>query len=362
MEDRTIEYKRELTKDLEGLEREVVSFLNTYGGELIIGVNDDGTVYGVEEVDAVQTKIAQRLDSNIRPSCLGLFDIYAERRENKNVVRVIVSAGLERPYHLAKYDLTPEGCYYRQDSLCQQMPEDMIAAMFASSLTKTISLVMSPDQNLTFQVLEIYYRNHGLRLVGNFAKELDFLMPDGRYNFVAYLFSDNNHLTFKVAKYAGTDKCNLIECSEYGFCCLLLTADRILNRLHVENRTWTRITSKFRIEKPMFEPESVKEAVINMLVNNDYIHGCTPVVELFSDRLELTSIGGLPDGISEDDFFRGVSMPRNREILRVFRDTGMVGNFGSCPDRILKDYDRSVFTIGHGYIRVSFKYALGDER
>ena len=62
MEGRVIEYKRELTRDVEGLEREVVSFLNTYGGELIIGVNDDGTIYGVEEVDAVQTKIAQLLD------------------------------------------------------------------------------------------------------------------------------------------------------------------------------------------------------------------------------------------------------------------------------------------------------------
>ena len=141
--------------------------------------------------------------------------------------------------------------------------------------------------------------------------------------------------------------------------CLLLTADRILNRLHVENRTWTKITSKFRLEKHMFEPEPVKEAVINMLVNNDYIHGCTPVVELFSDRLELTAIGGLPEGISEEDFFNGVSMPRNREILRVFRDIGMSEHFGSCPDRILKDYDRrSVFTIGNGYIRVSFKYAM----
>ena len=364
MEDRTIEYKRELTKDLEGLEREVVSFLNTYGGELIIGANDDGTVYGVEDTDAVKTEIAQRLDSDIQPSCLGLFDIHVEKREDKHIVRIVASAGAERPYYLAKYDLTPEGCYYRKDSSCSQMPEDMIAAMFSSSITKTLSLVVSPEQNLTFEVLEIYYRNHGHRLDENFAKKLDFLLSDGRYNFVAYLFSDNNHLTFKVAKYAGTDKCNLIECSEYGFCCLILTADRILNRLHVENRTWTKITSKFRFEKHMFESESVMEAVINMLVNNDYIHGCTQVVELFSDRLELTSIGGLPEGISEEDFFSGVSMPRNREILRVFRDIGMVGNFGSYPDRILKDYDRSVFTIGHGYIRVSFKYALGidDER
>ena len=358
MEERVIEYKRELPKDAEDLEREVVSFLNSYGGELLFGVNNEGTVYGVEDVDAVQTKIAHRLDSNIRPSCLGLFDIQVEKRKGKNVVRLVVLAGAERPYHLVKYDLTPEGCYYWKDSSCIQMSEDMIAEMFASSITKSLSLVMSPDQNLTFQVLEIYYRNHGLTLADQFAKNLDFLTPSGKYNFVAYLFSDNNHLTFKIAKYAGTDKCDLIECSEYGFCCLLLVADRILNRLHTENRTWTKITEKFRLEKHMFEPDSVRHAVINMLINNDYVHGCTPVVELFSDRLELTSIGGLPEGLSEDDFFSGVSMPRNREILRVFRDIGMVEHFGSCPDSILKDYDRSVFTIGHGYIRVSFKYAM----
>ncbi|MDY5930826.1 MAG: ATP-binding protein, partial [Candidatus Ornithospirochaeta sp.] len=97
----------------EGLEREVASFLNTNGGELLIGVNNDGTVYGVDDVDAAQTKIAQRLDSNIKPSCLGLFDIHVERRADKRIIKVVVSAGYERPYYLAKYGMTPKGCYYR---------------------------------------------------------------------------------------------------------------------------------------------------------------------------------------------------------------------------------------------------------
>lgn len=137
---------------------------------------------------------------------------------------------------------------------------------------------------------------------------------------VAYLFSDNKYLAFKVAKYAGTDKCDLIESSEYGFGCLLQTADRIIDRLHVENRTWTRITSKYRLERHMFEPVPVREVVINMLVHNDYTHGYTPVVEIFSDRLELTSHGGLPEGLSEDMFFKGVSRPRNKEIMRIFHE------------------------------------------
>lgn len=66
-------------------------------------MNNDGTVYGVDDVDAVQTKIAQRLDSNIKPSCLGLFDIHVERCEDKRIIKVVVSAGSERPYYLAKY-------------------------------------------------------------------------------------------------------------------------------------------------------------------------------------------------------------------------------------------------------------------
>lgn len=149
MEGRVIEYKRELTKDVEGLEREVVSFLNSYGGELIIGVNDDGTVYGVDDVDSVQVKIAQRLDSNIQPSCLGLFDILVERREKKHVIRVVVSAGSERPYYLTKYGMTPKGCYCRVGSSSRQMPESMIREMYSKRVSRTLRNIESPDQNLT---------------------------------------------------------------------------------------------------------------------------------------------------------------------------------------------------------------------
>ena len=358
MEDRVIEYKRELTKDVDGLEREVVSFLNTNGGELFIGMNDDGTVYGVDDTDAVQIQIAQRLDSNIHPSCLGLFDIHIERRDGRHIVKVVVSAGSERPYYLTKYGMTSKGCYYRVGASCRQMTESMIRELYSKRVPRTIANIESPDQDLTFQVLEIYYRNHGLTLTDQFAKNLDFLTPDGKYNFVAYLFSDNNHLTFKVAKYAGTDKCDLIESSEYGFGCLLQTADRIIDRLHVENRTWTRITSKYRLERHMFEPVPVREAVINMLVHNDYTHGYTPVVELFSDRLELTSHGGLPEGLSEDMFFKGVSRPRNREIMRIFHDVDMVEQLGSGMNRILQYYDKGIFEIFEDTIKVVFRFAM----
>ena len=108
----------------------------------------------------------------------------------------------------------------------------------------------------------------------------------------------------------------------------------------------------------MFEPVPVREAVINMLVHNDYTHGYTPVVELFSDRLELTSHGGLPEGLSEDMSFKGVSRPRNREIMRIFHDVDMVEQLGSGMNRILQYYDKGIFEIYEDTIKVVFKFAM----
>ena len=199
------------------------------------------------------------------------------------------------------------------------------------------------------------------KFIVQFFLRLQHIMAASLCYFVTYLFSDNIHLTFKVAKYAGTDKCDLVESSEYGFECLLQTADRIIDRLHVENRTWTKITSKYRIERHMFEPVPVREAVINMLVHNQYIYGYTHVVEIFSDRLELTSHGRLPEGLSEDMFFKGVSRPCNSKIMRIFRDVDMVEQLGSGMNRILQYYDKGIFEIYEDIIKVVFKFVMSVE-
>lgn len=362
MEGRVIEYKRELTKDVEGLEKEVVSFLNTFGGELVLGLANDGTVYGVPDPDDIQKRIAQRLSENVHPSCLGLFDIEVEAAEGgKHLVKVTVSAGSDRPYYIAKYGMSSKGCYYRVGSSCRPMPERMIREMYAKRVPTTLATIVSPSQNLEFEQLKIYYSEKKHPLNDNFAETLDFLTPDGKYNFVAYLMADNNHLTFKFARYAGTDKCELIESSEYGFNCLITTAHRLADRLLVENRTWTKITPKLRLERKMFEPIPAREALINMLVHNDYSRGYTPVVEVYSDRLELTSHGGLPDGMTVERFFSGVSRPRNREIMRIFHDVEMVEQLGSGMNRILRYYDRSIFEIHDDMIKVVFRFVPGFE-
>src|SRR5690606_40413239 len=74
----------------------------------------------------------------------------------------------------------------------------------------------------------------------------------------------------------------------------------------------------------------------------------------FVDRIEITSAGTLPEGLSEEDFFDGVSIPRNREVMRVYRDLELVEQLGSGVPRILESYGRECFRFMDNFIRMTF--------
>jgi len=76
-----LEYKRELTDDIE---KEIVAFLNSEGGRIYIGIEKDGSVVGVSQPDALQLQIKDKLINNIRPNIMGLFDIFVQADLQKN--------------------------------------------------------------------------------------------------------------------------------------------------------------------------------------------------------------------------------------------------------------------------------------
>jgi len=122
------------------------------------------------------------------------------------------------------------------------------------------------------------------------------------------------------------------------------------------------MTENNRIEykRELINSIAIREAIINAVVHNDYSYGATPKLEFFSDRAEVTSMGGLPYGMTESDFFGGCSVPRNKEIMRVFRDLEIVEHLGSGVPRILKAYGREAFEIGEGFIRIVFRFAEAE--
>jgi ATP-dependent DNA helicase RecG len=334
-ESNRIEYKRELS---DGLEREVVAFLNYHdGGIIYIGIDKQGKAVGVHDADALQLAIKDRIKHNIQPSALGLFDVILEQRDGKPVIKIIVASGPEKPYYLRKYGMSERGCFMRLGSANEPMPPALIEELFARRTRNSLTRIRSPRQDLSFAQLRIYYEEAGLALNDKFAANLELLTEDGDYNYAAYLLADENGNSTQVAKYAGNDRVDLIDSKEYGYCCLVKTCKRVLERLEdVENHVRTQITSKERIETPLWKPVALREAVINAIIHNNYSTELVPKFEIFNDRLEITSAGAIHPGKEQEDFFSGYSMPRNKTLMRVFKDLGMVEYLGSGMPRILR--------------------------
>lgn len=114
-----------------------------------------------------------------------------------------------------------------------------------------------------------------------------------------------------------------------------------------------------RIELKRELTDSLEKEVIAFL---NYSNKVPPKFELFADRLEITSAGGLPSGFDEEEFFMGYSVPQNKELMRVFRDLDMVEQLGSGVPRILAHYPRSIYHFTPNFIRLVLPFAEGFEQ
>ena len=164
--------------------------------------------------------------------------------------------------------------------------------------------------------------------------------------------ADENGNSIKVAKYSSLDRCDLVENNEYGYCSLIKATKSVLSKLDIENKTAATITSMERIETPLWNKVALREAVINAIVHNDYSFEVPPKFEIFPDRLEITSAGRLPESLTREEFFNGISIPRNKELMRIYRDVELVESLDSGIPRILRAYGEDCFKFTDNFIRI----------
>ena len=355
VETNRIEFKQQLT---DSLEKEVIAFLNyPAGGVIYIGIDKQGVPIGVADSDGDQLKIKDRLKHNIAPSCMGLFDLVSEKHNGLEIIKIIVASGLEKPYFIKKLGMTEKGSFIRIGTASEPIPQKKIEELFAKRIRNSISKIKSNRQDLTFEQLKIYYEATGSQLNDKFAQNLELLNEEGFWNYVGFLLADHNGTSIKVAKYSGTSRVNLIENNEYGYCSLIKASKQVLEKLEVENKTLSKITPKERENQRLWNPIALREAVVNAIIHNDYTNEVPPKFEIFDDRIEITSAGGLPDALTQEEFFDGVSIPRNKELMRIFKDLDMVEQLGSGVPRILESYGKECFKFSPNFLRMTFEVA-----
>lgn len=341
----------------DSLEKEVIAFLTKNGGNIYIGIANDGSVVGVkEDIDTLQLKIKDRIKNNILPSTLGLFDIDVENYDGKDVIHITIANGKEKPYYLKREGMTSRGCFIRVGSSVESLTENQIMEFYSKRTKNSLSNIVSPTQRLTFSQLKIYYEEKGYTINDNFLQQLNLVMDDGKYNYVAYLLSDNNSISMKVATYSGSDSYDLIENEEYGYCSLIKATKTIIDKFERVNRTFTKITGAERKELKMLDKVSVREALINAVVHNRWEREVPPRFEIFSDHISITSSGGIPENFTKEEFLKGYSSPVNPELMRIFKDLDLVEHLGTGIKRILKYYDEDIYEFTPNFIKVDFMF------
>ncbi len=338
--------------------RAVVAFLNTDGGRILIGVTDDGTVVGVNEIEKTLKQIADIITAQIEPSPTDSVKTEILMEEGKVLVSVSVLKGIKPIYCIKKYGFSSVGCPVRVGSTCREMTEEQIAnrykLKFLNNDLITEAVINLPE--LSFRSLKQYYLDKGYRLnEDNFETNLYLIAPSGKYNIMGELLSDNNRYSLIYVKFRGLDKASISQRTDYGQRSLIFAYEQLMNRIASENICTTDTTIRPRKDTYLYDYDCVKEAVINAIVHNDWLIS-EPQVSFYTDRLEVFSHGGLPHGLTKEEFFRGISKPRNLRLMKIFSDLDIVEHTGHGVPTIIRKYGKEVFDITDNHIMVTIPF------
>lgn len=334
IESMTTELKREYTDDIKYA---VVAFANTDGGKIYVGINDDGSVYGVGSTDATVLRITNMIRDSIRPDVTMFTECVVETMEGKPVVVLMVQRGTARPYYLAGKGIRPEGVYVRQSSSSVPASESAILNMIKETSGDRYEDARSINQQLTFEKAENYFAKRNLPFGDQQKRTLNIIGSDGTYTNLGMLLSDQCVHTIKMAVFDGSRKSVFRDRKELTGS-LLTQLEDAYSYIDQFNRTRAEFEGLDRIDKRDYPGEALREALLNAITHRDYSFSGSTLISIFDDRIEFVTIGGLVRGLTFDDIMLGVSALRNQNLANVFYRLNLIEAYGTGILKINESY------------------------
>lgn len=325
LEGKNIEFKRQYTDDIKYA---VLAFANTEGGTLYIGINDDGSVEGVENPDAVMLQVMNMIRDTIRPDITVAVDCSTELMENKHVVVLTIQRGVARPYYLANKGIRPAGVYVRQGASSVPASETAILQMIKESSGDVYEEARSLNQNLTFKEAEAYFAKKHLQFGDAQKRTLQLISADGTYSNLGMLLSDQCISIIKLAVFEGSKKTVFHDRKELSGS-LFKQLEDAYAYINQFNYTRSEFPGLERVDTRDYPPEAVREALLNAVIHREYGIGGPTLISIFDDRIEFVTIGGLVKGLSLADIKLGVSMLRNKNLANVFYRLHLIEAYGT---------------------------------
>jgi predicted HTH transcriptional regulator len=325
----------------------VSAFANGVGGSIYFGVSDDGKILGLLNPREDAEKVSELIKARIEPAVTVFLDTL--QIDGKDLLRIRVRGGESTPYYY-----TGDGnkvAYYRIGNESSPTPAQILNELLLKGLHQTFDSLETKYRfsDYSYTLFEATYKQKTHNAVEKPKDYYSFgmLSEDDALTFVGALFADQCPVYQSrvfCTRWNGLKKGGLyvdaFDNDEFQSNAISLLTDALKFIRHNSSVKWKK-TGSGRIEMPDYPSEATHETLVNALVHRDYmIKGSEIHVDMYDDRLEVVSPGGMPDGkriqdLNLDDI---PSIRRNPVICDIFSRLKLMERRGSGLRKIIDAY------------------------
>ena len=308
----------------------VSAFANYNSGKIIFGVDDTGKITGLENIEELCLDLENKINDNINPKP----DFKFIKDNKKNIITLIVEEGMNKPY------LYKGKAYKRNDTSTVEVDKIELNRLTLLGLNQYYDELKARNQDLEFKVLkkELEEKLSLKNFSKDILKTLNLYDDKNGYNNAAELFADENSFSgIDIAKFGK----NIDEILDRNLFVNISIISQYQKALEVFSRyyKYEQISGSERIEKELIPEKAFREAIANALIHRTWDVNSNIRISMHEDRIEVSSPGGLPVGISKKEYLYGqISQLRNPVLGNIFFRLKYIEMFGTGIRRINESY------------------------
>ena len=326
-ESRFLEFKKEITNSFL---KTVSAFANFGDGTILFGVDDRGNPIGFSEADSLRLDIENRINDSIKPKPEYSISV----NPKNNVITLSVSEGKYKPYFYKGK------AYRRSDTATIEVDQAELRRLTLEGENLYFEELPCGKKNLSFDYFEAkIIEKLGIKALNDdILRTFGFINDDKKFNNAGELFSDKNSFGgIDIARF-GSSISEIFDRETISGVSILKQYDDALAAFR-RYYQYEKIQGAERETISRIPEEAFREAVANALVHRTWDVNSHIRVAMFSDRIEIYSPGGLPKGITEEEYLNGsISNLRNPIIGNVFFRLHYIEMFGTGIRRIKELY------------------------
>ena len=326
-ESRILEFKQDVTNTFL---KTVSAFANYGTGSILFGVDDNGNHIGISDPESTRLDIENKINDSIHPR--PEYSIVVNQKSG--VITLKVSEGKQKPY------LYRGKAYRRSDTSTVEVDDFELKRLVLEGSNLYFEELPCRRSDLSFQYLETkMIEKLGIQKINeDILRTLGFINEEKEYINAAAIFADTNQFYgIDIARF-GNSINEILDRETIKGVSVLEQYDKavLAFRRYYQYETIEGIERK---TVDLLPENAFREAVANSLVHREWDINSHIRIAMFSDRIEVTSPGGLPRGLTKEEYMNGdISNLRNPIIGNMFFRLHYIEMFGTGIRRINDAY------------------------